>query len=183
MTRRILIAVTTIAAMGAALALAACDKSKPRHLPPDPMAVTPPQPASGAPPVGSASAGLPKREGLARFSIDSIGSAVDPLNHQPATTSASLPIAIRGFGFDPVANAPGKGLDVVIDGKAYRTAYGAGRDDVAAYFKNPGVTATAFTTTLPVGTLPIGPHTAKVRVVTADGKGYFDGMNIAFEVR
>ena len=90
---------------------------------------------------------------------------------------------LDGFGFDPVAKAPAKGVDVVIDGKAYGAAYGGSRPDVASYFKAPGLTATGFTATLPAGSLAMGPHTAVVRVVAADGKGYFEGPTIAFTVR
>lgn len=171
------------------LALGACEKGKPRHLPPDPMAAAPPPAtpiAVAAAPIPlppSLSAGLPKRPEAALFSIDSIGAAVDPLNQKPAVTPAGEPIVVRGFGLDPVTRTPGKALDIVVDGKAYGTDYGAGRDDVAAYFKSSGLTKVGFKTTLPAGTLAAGPHQALVRVVAADGKGYYDGIAIAFEVK
>lgn len=177
-TRRILTAVTM-----AVLALAACEKGKPRHVPADPMAVTPPPPGAVAPPKEGLSAGLLKRPELAGFSIDSIGAAPDPLNRQPAVTPASQPILLQGFGYDPVAKAPAKGVDLVVDGKVYGTAYGAERPDVGRYFKNPGLIAVGFKTTLPAGVLAAGPHLAMVRVVAADGKGYYDGLKVAFLVK
>jgi hypothetical protein len=171
-----------------ALALTACEQGKPRHVPPDPMAKAPPPviPIPGAalpvPGLPSLSAGLSKRPQAALFSIDSIGAAVDPLN-QPAVVPAGEPIFVRGFGLDPVTKTPGKGLDVVVDGKAYGTSYGAGRDDVAAYFKAAGLTKVGFKTTLPPGEVAAGRHQILVRVVAADGKGYYDGATIAFEVK
>jgi hypothetical protein len=172
-----------------ALSLAACEQGKPRHVPPDPMAKAPPPviPIPGAaqpvPLFQSLSAGLSKLPQAALFSIDSIGPAIDPLNQQPAVVPTGEPIVVRGFGLDPVTKTPGKGLDVVVDGKAYGTDYGAGRDDVAAYFKAAGLTKVGFKTTLPPGEVAVGRHQVLVRVVAADGKGYYDGPPIAFEVK
>jgi len=145
------------------------------------MAVAPAMAA--VPPTAGLSAGLSRRPELAGFSIDSIGAAPDPLNRQPAMTPADRPIVLQGFGFDPVAKAPGKGVDVVVDGKAYGADYGAARADVAGYFKSPGLAAVGFTATLPAGALAVGPHLALVRVVAADGKGYFEGLKIPFQVK
>lgn len=163
--------------------LAACEKGKPRHVPPDPMAVTPPPPGPAAPPTQGASAGLPARPEAPVFTIDRIGDALDPLNRRPAVTAAGRPTVISGFGLDAVAKAPGKALDVVVDGRAYGAAYGAERPDVAAYFKSAAMAKVGFSTTLPAGALAVGQHTAFVRVVAADGKGYFDGAKIHFQVR
>jgi hypothetical protein len=165
------------------LALGACDEPKPRHVPPDPMAVAQPAPASvaaEAPP--GLSEGLRKRPEPAGFSLDRVGEALDPLNKQPAVVSAAQPILLQGFGFDPVAKAPAKGVDVVIDGKAYGTTYGAGRPDVSVYFKTPSLTPVGFKTSLPAGLVGVGDHQIVVRVIAADGKAYFDGPPIAFQV-
>jgi hypothetical protein len=54
---------------------------------------------------------------------------------------------------------------------------------VAAYFKAPALVNVGFRTSLPAGALPPGAHTALVRVVAADGKGYYDSPTLAFEVR
>lgn len=171
-------------ALLAALALCACDKPKPRHLPPDPMEAAVPPPAKAVEQTQAPlSAGLPKRPELAGFSLDTIGAAADPLNKQPAVISAAEPVVLQGFGFDPVARLPAKGVDVVIDGKAYGTAYGAPRADVATYFKAPAMTAVGFKTTLPAGLIGVGDHQAVVRVIAANGKAYFDGPPIAFTVQ
>ncbi len=177
MTRRIL-----TAALMAALALAGCDKAKERHVPPDPFAALPPEPTS-SPPTEGLSKGLAKRAELAGFSLDHAGAAQDPLNKQPAVTPADRPVRLDGFGFDPVAKAPAKGVDVVVDGKAYGTAYGAARPDVASYTKTPGLVKVGFSATLPAGTLAPGPHIAVVRVVAADGEGYYEGPPVRFEVK
>jgi hypothetical protein len=165
----------------AAGALGGCDNPKPRQVPPDPMAAPPP-PVVVPPPKDGMSAGLPKLPQMAPFTPDRIGAAQDPLNRQPAATSAAEPILIDGFAFDPAARLPGKGVDVVIDGKAYGTVYGAPRQDVAAYFKAPALEASGFAMTLPAATLAKGPHALVLRVIATDGTGYFESPRIAFQV-
>ena len=179
-TRAFTVLVATVAVLAA---LSACDKPKPRHPPRDPMAVAPPPVATvAAQTQAPISEGLKKRAEMAGFSLDTVGQAPDPFNKQPAVTSAAEPITLQGFGFDPVSRRPARGVDMVIDGKAYGTAYGAGRADVAAYFKTPALTAVGFKTVLPPGLITVGQHSAIVRVVALDGKSYFDGPPIAFEV-
>ncbi len=177
MTRAIL----TVAAF-CVLELGACEKGKPRHLPDDPMAIAPPQAVVAAPTEGM-SAGLPKLKALAGVSLDRIGAAPDPLNKQPAVTPGGQATAFEGFAFDPQAKAPARGVDVVVDGKAYGSAYGASRPDVASYFKQPGLAAVGFSFTLPAGALGAGPHSVRMRVVAADGKGFYESPNYPFTVK
>jgi len=166
----------------AALALTACDNPKPRQVPPDPMALAPPPEAPAGAPASGMSAGLAKRAEFPGFYLDRVGQAPDPLNQQPAVTSGAAPMVLSGFGFDPVAKLPAKGVDVAIDGNAYGADYGRPREDVANFNKVPALTPTGFTLTLPAGTLAKGPHIAMVRVVAADGKGYFESPAIPFQV-
>jgi hypothetical protein len=167
--------------------LSACEQGKPRHPPPDPMAIAPPAEVQAGPGAGGApdalSTGLAKRGGTAGIFLDHAGQAVDPRSRQPATTSGDQPMAFDGFGFDAAAKTPGKGVDLVVDGKAYGTVYGAPRPDVAQFFKAPGLVNVGFKAVLPAGSLAAGPHTVVVRVVAADGGGYFDSPAIPFTVR
>lgn len=166
----------------AAISLAACEQGKPRHLPPDPMAVAPtPAAAEPAAQPGGLSAGLRKRPEPAGFFLDHAGAAVDPRSRQPAVTPAARPVVFDGFAFDPVAKAPAKGVDVVVDGKAYGAAYGAERPDVARFFKAPMLVKVGFKATLPAGALTIGPHTVVLRIVAADGKSFYESPQIAFQ--
>src|SRR5476651_2636672 len=95
-TRRILTAAICL------LALSACEKGKPRHVPADPMALAPPPPVVAAPTEGL-SAGLPKLKGLPGVSLDRVGAAPDPLNRKPAVTPGAEATVFAGFAFDPKA--------------------------------------------------------------------------------
>jgi hypothetical protein len=165
---------TPLAAL-ALISLAACDNPKPRQ--PDAQTAVPAEAAAPTAPPGSA--GLTKRPEPAVFSLDLINEAKDPLN-TPATIPAGGPVTMSGFGFDPVAKAPAAAVDVVIDGVAYPTSYGHRRQDVADYFKTPSLENTGFTVTLPSGAIKPGQRQAIVRVVAADGAGYFDSAPIVF---
>jgi hypothetical protein len=176
-TRLILTAATM-----AALALSACEEGKPRHPPPDPMALAPAVSEPSAPTEGL-SAGLTKRAEPAGFFLDHVGQAVDPRGRPPAVTAASAPLLLDGFGFDPVAKLPAKGVDLVVDGKIYGARYGAARQDVANYFKAPALVNVGFTASLPSGNLSVGPHVVVVRVISADGRGYFDSPAIPFQAK
>ncbi|MBS0334575.1 MAG: hypothetical protein JSS35_17540 [Proteobacteria bacterium] len=169
------------AAVALSLGLGGCEKGKPRHPPPDPMAAAPP-PVEEAPMPKPLSAGLAKRPEAAGFFLDHAGAAFDPFNKPPAVTPRDRPVVFDGFGFDSVTKRPAAGVDMVVDGKAYGTAYGAPRQDVASYFNVVGLVNVGFRTVLPAGTLSSGPHVAIVRVVATDGRGYYDSPPIPFTV-
>lgn len=161
------------------LAVGACDKAKPRHG----AAAASQAAAAGAPTLTPpASSGLAKRPEMAVFSLDLINGAQDPLNN-PAKIEAGVPTTFSGFGFDPVAKTAGKALDIVIDGVAYGTTYGAERSDVAGYYKTEAVLPSGFRVTLPAKTIKKGAHQVVVRVVAADGKSYFDSAILGFDAR
>ena len=143
-------------------------------------------PAAGLPvavPGDGPSAGLPRRPEFPGFYLDHAGAAADPLNRQPAVTPAGRSAIFDGFGFDPVAKAPARGVDLVIDMHVYATVYGQARPDVASFNKVPGLAPVGFTMTLPAGLLAPGAHSVAVRVIAADGRGYFEGPPISFQVK
>jgi hypothetical protein len=65
----------------------------------------------------------------------------------------------------------------------FGATYGAARPDVASFFKTPALVNVGFRTILPAGALTIGAHTVVVRIVAADGKGYFDSPVVAFSAK
>lgn len=182
------ISATPTAALALLVLLAACDKAKHRPV----VDTSKPLTVTGAPataPVAAAavglapiSGGLPLRPQFPAFYLDRINTAKDPLNY-PATIGRDAAIEMTGFGYDVVAKAPAKGIDLDIDGKLYGAVYGDPRPDVAASKNIPALTATGYHMTLPAGVLAAGPHKVTVRVVSADGAGFYQSPTISFTVQ
>lgn len=171
---------STIAACATVAFIAtACDSPKER------VTGKAPVPAAAAAPAAAAtllSEGLPLKPGYPGFYLDHVGTAADPLN-KPAIVDGREALVFDGFGFDPDAKTPAKGVDVEIDGRLYPAAYGIARADVADFHKNPALVPVGFKMTLPPGTLAAGPHQVRARFVAADGSAYYQSPVINFTVR
>jgi hypothetical protein len=161
------------------LALCACEQGKPRRLPPDPMAA----PDTAEAPAAVRSAGLQQGPQPAAFSLDRLGATVSPLAKPLVTAPANQPLAFEGFAYDAAAGQPARGVDLVVDGQAHGTVYGAARPDVARHFKSPAMLDVGFKAVMPAGSLAAGAHSVVIRVVSADGKAYADSPAVAFELR
>ncbi|THD74523.1 MAG: hypothetical protein E7812_19640 [Phenylobacterium sp.] len=174
------------------LALAACDQPKDREAQVQPTPAAGATPAAAAAPAQAGSASVPATPVLSQglilrpefpgFYLDHIGTILDPLK-KPGAVSGAAPIEMSGFGFDGPAKVPAKGVDLDIDGRLYGTTYGQARPDVATAKQNSSLSATGYKTTLAPGTLAPGAHTVVVRVVSADGKSYFQSPTIKFTVQ
>lgn len=163
----------------AVLALTACDRPKPRTVPPDPMAA-PAATAVVPPPVEGRTATLVKRTEYPAAYLDHLGATTDPMKNRPAVTPAGAATRFDGFGYDGVAGAPAKGIEVVIDSTAYVAEYGQPRGDVIDFTKNPALGNTGYSLVLPAGALKPGAHTASVRVIASDGASYYEIPPIPF---
>lgn len=163
----------------ALLALSACDKPKPRAAAAAAMAAA----QAGKPVVApAASASLPRRPEPLPFSLDLINEGQEPRARE-VTIKGGGPVTFAGWAYDPVAQRDGKALDIVVDGVAYGANYGRPRPDVADHFKLPHAGGSGFALTLPAYVVGKGKHTVLVRLVAADGAGYFDSPPMAFRVR
>ncbi|HEV2533605.1 hypothetical protein [Phenylobacterium sp.] len=169
--------------------LTACNQPKARDTAADnsgplraPGVAAAPDTLPGAPAQAPISAGLTLRPEFPAFYLDRINEAHDPLKN-PATLSGNVPLEMTGFGFDGVAKAPAKGVDLDIDGRLFGTAYGSPRPDVASANKVPALGASGYKAVLPPGALKPGKHQVVVRVVTADGTGYYQSPVINFTVQ
>lgn len=159
------------------MALSACDNPKPR-----PGAAAAAAQASAPTVTPPASVGLKARPEAAMFSLDLINEAPDPRS-KAGVIRGGVPVTFAGWAYDPVGKTAAKAVDIVIDGVAYGARYRQPRADVASYFKNENLTETGFAATLPASAVVRGAHTVVIRVVAADGAGYFDGAPIDFQVR
>ena len=174
----------TLLLCAATMGLSACDQPKDRtealarqrqqDLAERPKAAVPAGPA----PLSRA---LPARPEFPGFYLDTIGPAFDPIT-KPAVIKRGDVLEMTGFGYDPVALAPAKGVDLVVDGQLFGTEYGHARQDVADFKKTPALVPVGYRT---IVTKDLGPgaHEVVVRVIAADGLSYYQSPAIKFEVR
>ena len=83
---------------------------------------------------------------------------------------------LHGWAADPVTESPALNVFVIVDGQTpfeLAGSYGTTRPDVAAYYKNKGLTDVGVVTRVPVKTLARGGHSLQLAVVSSDGQGYY----------
>ncbi len=110
-----------------------------------------------------------------KFSIDSLN---DTSFAQPPPVPIRVPangsIILGGWAVDVRANGVASGVVVSIDGTTNAQAtYGADRQDVATALGNPAYRLSGFTATFPANTLSPGRHTITLKILTSDGKSYY----------
>lgn len=105
--------------------------------------------------------------------VDQIGSSRAPFGATPASIPLAEDSKVSGWAVDAPSRAPASGVDVVVDRMVFPSVYGAHRNDVAQYFGRPNYRDTGFTATIPAKALSRGDHWLSVRVVTADGRCYY----------
>jgi hypothetical protein len=96
---------------------------------------------------------------------------------------AGSALTMDGFGFDVVAKKPAKGVDLDVDGRLFGTTYGSPRADVATAQKVPDLVKVGYRGVIPGAILTPGEHQVSVRVVSADGTGFYASPVIKFTAR
>jgi hypothetical protein len=92
----------------------------------------------------------------------------------PITVGAGEAVTLSGWAVDTRAGKAAGGVLVVIDGgQTVEAKYGMERGDVATALKSGGYAKSGFVATVGGGTLPAGKHELTIRIVTADGRGYY----------
>jgi acetyltransferase-like isoleucine patch superfamily enzyme len=114
--------------------------------------------------------------------LDKAGAAFDPANNLEAATAGDQPIDFRGFAFDGPAKTSGRGVEIVIDGEPYVARYGLWRGDIAEHQESREVGACGYVLTLAPHELAPGRHSVSIRLIAADGRGYFEGPEMSFKV-
>ncbi|MDQ2784368.1 MAG: hypothetical protein M3Y58_05135, partial [Chloroflexota bacterium] len=91
----------------------------------------------------------------------------------PIKIANGTAITLRGWAVDAPNGAAAGGVVVSVDAQNYPAMYGADRPDVATTLGNPAYTKSGFTITFPADTLPLGRHTITLKILTSDGKSYY----------
>jgi MoaA/NifB/PqqE/SkfB family radical SAM enzyme len=83
-------------------------------------------------------------------------------------------LVIGGWAVDSSAGSPGAAVFITFDtGQEFRAYYPVPRPDVAAFFGNEGLRDSGFTAIVPMGQLPPGKRTFRLKIVTYDRAGFY----------
>jgi hypothetical protein len=116
------------------------------------------------------------------YNLEKINAVVEPSVHQPISIPSSEELSVIGWAVDKDAQAEASGVEIVVDGKAYRCRSGLDRTDVADYFKVPGYKKAGFSFSAPADLFGRGKHQLALRIIFKDGKSYFESPPLALNV-
>jgi len=128
-------------------------------------------------------AGLKQIEGAPKHNFERINATWSVVMHQPAIIKPGESVTLAGWAADPSGNQLASAVDVAVDGVPYKADYGVIREDVAGYFRQPGLRDSGFRLLIQAGMLAKGPHRASVRVVPRGGGGYQESGTVLFTVQ
>lgn len=125
---------------------------------------------------------LTRSTGTALYNLEQINSVVEPLSHQPVSVPSSEQLIIIGWAVDQSARGDASSIEIAVDGKAYRTKSGLNRQDVADHFKEPEYLKSGFNFSAPAEAFGKGRHQLTVRIISKDGKSYFESPPVTVNV-
>jgi hypothetical protein len=125
---------------------------------------------------------LEKLAGTTAANFERIDNVESPLLKKDIVIPGNKPVTFVGWAVDGSTISLASGVEIVIDGKAYRAHYGDSRPDVAQVLKNGSLNNSGYSLELPAGSLAPGRHEVETRIVTADGKKYFSIGPVRFRV-
>ncbi len=106
--------------------------------------------------------------------IDQIGDTHAPFPPGKIHVAGSGAFKVSGWAVDHPHRLPASAVDIVIDNQALvPSTYGTNRDDVGSYFNKPGYRESGFAASIPAETLTKGDHAISLRVLSSDGRCYY----------
>jgi hypothetical protein len=124
--------------------------------------------------------------GLARvgrqtpFYIDELGPVANPLQQSSVNVRTSEPLLVTGWAIDREAGAPAAWIELVLDGRPYRTETRVPRGDIATAHGGSQYRRSGFRALLPAEEIRPGRHTLALRIVLRGGQTYFQAPDITF---
>ena len=128
-----------------------------------------------------ASVNLTKSQTAPSYSIDYVDGAQNPVQAPPTVVGANQNVTASGWAGTP--NGLAGGVDVVIDGKPFKSNYGLERDDVAAATHNPALAKSGYNFSMPASQIGPGTHTLTVRVISSDKQSYYESPTVTFRIQ
>ena len=108
------------------------------------------------------------------YSIDVINGKTIPDENTPIVISGPE-ITVGGWAIDRQAQNAAGGVYINIDGtEDVPTKYGESRKDVATAHNNQNYQNSGFAASIMTASLSKGQHTLGLRILSADGKGYYE---------
>lgn len=106
------------------------------------------------------------------YSIDQCGPSTQPF-HKAVEIHSREDVKVSGWAIDALAATLARGVEIVIDGHAYKLPYSVSRPDVAIAKGKQTYTNSGFSGTVSPAFLPNGSHTVFLRIVSADRETYY----------
>lgn len=103
--------------------------------------------------------------------------AGEPLEAEPESL-----VAVRGWAIDAPARSAGTAIFGLIGSSVVKAVYGFSREDVADIHPDGDYRNCGFALQIPLGGLPPGEHTLRLRLVGADGATVHDGPAVRVDV-
>jgi phosphoglycerol transferase len=129
-----------------------------------------------------ASASIGQCGGPPVANIDQIGIARAPLLTSPSVRG-SRGFKVIGWAVDLASESTAAAVDLVVDQTAFPTFYGSDQPNVVEYLQRPAYFASGFTGVVPARAVAPGTHAISVRVVSADGRCYYQSGAIKVVVK
>jgi hypothetical protein len=133
-----------------------------------------PSPSTSAPKATGVTGTLSKLPGAPLWNLESVG----PVNNAWEKKIFDLPahgqIDFVGWAVDQAASAPAGGVEIAVDGTPFAAQYGKPRPDVATAYGIPSYANAGYSLALTAEQYPPGHHTAFVRVLANDRKGFWE---------
>jgi hypothetical protein len=114
--------------------------------------------------------------------IDRIGASTPPPTG-PVAVDRSADLLVSGWAVLPDTRAPGRDVELIVDGEVVAAIYGFERPDVAAAFPGGDARLSGFRGRIEGATLQVGPHTLKIRLIAPGEDCFYESPPTALIAR
>jgi hypothetical protein len=110
--------------------------------------------------------------------LDSINGAA-PSQTSALNASRSTALEVFGWAVDSPNHARAEAVDIDIGGRLFKATYGTPRPDVSAALRDPEYEKSGYAAEIPLSEIPKGAQKLTIRVINANGTGYYTGPTVS----
>jgi hypothetical protein len=133
-----------------------------------------------APPAPGESESLTRVTEATPFYLDELGPVINPFRRSGISVPALQPLLVAGWAIDEPSQRPAPWVELVLDGRAFRTNTRIPRGDVTAAHGSVRYLRCGFRTALPAERIAPGRHVLALRIAVRAGSTYFQAPDIEF---